>query len=416
MQPPKPFIGAIGGSFLLLQLLFLAMMCYLYGTAFHDTSRIQHMKILYVDYDQGLIGKSVLAAYSQLQNPGFPSVHQHSPGEFPSTNDVRKAVCHGHYWGAIYANSNASTRLSSALASHEAAESYDNTAALTYVWNGARYAAYAQTIYASLEALVSATGGAYGQLNGTTAMAHVNVSDPSIAQTLLAPIAASAIDIKPTNQGPRFFYNTVSMVMPILMQFFFIMAVNGISAEFAAFTATLSVTRHTLFRACLSLLYTFLGALAMAGYIWAFREDWSTSDGNAFGRTWMALWLVMHVNYLWLDATTVVVPPKFMSFVMLTWIILNVSSTIGPFDLSPGFYRWGNALPAYELYHVLLYIWTDGCNRPALHQSLPILFSWWIVGWALFVVGMRARVRALRLMAGGPAGREEREEEGVVKM
>ncbi|PYH84659.1 hypothetical protein BO82DRAFT_390027 [Aspergillus uvarum CBS 121591] len=233
--------------------------------------------------------------------------------------------------------------------------------------------------------------------------------------TLLAPIAASAIDIKPTNQGPGFFYNTVSMMMPILMQFF-TMAVNGISTEFAAFTSTLSVTRHTLFRACLSLCYTFLGALAMPGYIWAFREDWTTSDGNACGRTWMALWLVMHVNCLWLDATTVVVPPKFMSFVMLTWIILNVSSSIGPFDLSSGLYRWGNALPAYELSQILLYIWTDGCNRPALHQSLSILFSWWVVGWAVFVVGMRARVRARRGMAGGPAAREAEEVEGVVKM
>jgi hypothetical protein len=346
------------------------------------------MDVLFVDYDQDVIGSSINTAYQGLASKGFPTIHQHSTTDYPTPDDVRQAVCKGQYWGAIYTNTNASSRLSSALASPQTAETYDNTEALTYVWNGAKYSAYAQTIYSSLEMLVQATRGAYSQINGTAVMATANITDTRIAQTLLDPISASSIDIKPTNQGVRFYYNTVSMVMPILQQFFFVMALNGISSE-SDIIRLLSLKMGILLRLSLSICYTFIGSLCMTGYIWGFREDWDVNGGQ-FALTWMAIWLVMHLNFLLIDSVTVVLPTKFMPFAILTWIIINVSSSISPFDLSAGFYRVGYALPAYELYQLLLDIWTDGCNPP-LYRTLPILFAWWLIGFVAFIFGMRKR-------------------------
>jgi hypothetical protein len=219
-------------------------------------------------------------------------------------------------------------------------------------------------------------------------MATANITDTRIAQTLLDPISASSIDIKPTNQGVRFYYNTVSMVMPILQQFFFVMALNGISSE-SDIIRLLSLKMGILLRLSLSICYTFIGSLCMTGYIWGFREDWDVNGGQ-FALTWMAIWLVMHLNFLLIDSVTVVLPTKFMPFAILTWIIINVSSSISPFDLSAGFYRVGYALPAYELYQLLLDIWTDGCNPP-LYRTLPILFAWWLIGFVAFIFGMRKR-------------------------
>ncbi|KAJ5240520.1 uncharacterized protein N7469_002111 [Penicillium citrinum] len=363
-------------------------MSYLYGTAYHDSIRINSMDVLFVDYDQGVIGTSVNAAYRGLSSKGFPTIHQLPTSEYPTPNDVRQAVCKGQYWGAIYANTNASSKLSSAFASPQAAELYNNTEALTYVWNGAKYAAYAETIYSSLEILVQATRGAYYQINGTAVMSNVNITDTMIAQTVLDPISASSINIKPTNQGVRFYYNTVSMVMPILQQFFFIMALNGISSEFRIFRL-LSLKMGILLRFGLSICYTFIASLCMTSYIWGFREDWDI-DGGQFALTWMAIWLVMHLNFLLIDPVTAVLPTKFMPFAILTWIIINVSSSLSPFELSAGFYRIGYALPAYELYQLLLDIWTDGCNPP-LYRTLPILFAWWLIGFVAFLFGMRKR-------------------------
>ncbi|KAE8310891.1 hypothetical protein BDV41DRAFT_566189 [Aspergillus transmontanensis] len=372
MQLPKLFLGALGGAFITLQLLFLANMCYLYGTAYHDSIRYSSMKLLFVDYDQDVIGQSVMTAYDQMKGPSFPTVQRHATTEYPTEQDVRNAVCKGHYWGAIYSKANASARLATALSSSEAA----------------------RVVYSMLVQLVQGTGGVYDQMHGTTILSTANVSDPYIAKTVLDPISSSSIDLQPMAQGVRFYYNTVSMVMPILQQFFFLMTLNGISAQFKIFSS-LSLKQNIALRLIISICYTFIASLCMSGFIWAFREDWNATS-DQFGLTWMAIWLVMHLNFLIIDAAIAFIPMQFMSFFMLTWIILDVSSSIGPFELSPGFYRLGYVFPAHELYEILLQIWTDGCN-PHLYRALPILWSEWVVALGLSFLGMRKRTKPVAL-------------------
>ncbi|BCR97255.1 SNG1 family protein [Aspergillus luchuensis] len=342
------------------------------------------MKVLYVDFDQGISGKSLLKAYELGRSPAFPTIEQHSIAEYATEDSLKRAVCKEGYWGAIYAKTNASLRLSTAIASRAAVENYNNADALGYVWNGAKYAAYAQTVHASLTELVQVTGNVYSQANETSIFATVNVSNPSIASTLLQPIASTETDLLTTDQGTRFYYNTVSMVMPINQQFFFSMAFNGISMNFNLFAV--SLTQLVSCRALVAFVCTFISALAMSGYIRVFREGWDVHSSQ-FGLTWMTIWLAMQVHYLLLEFVTTFVP---IPFAILTWVILNILSTLSPFELSPGFYRWGYALPSRELYDTLLQVWTRGCN-PYLGRSLPILWSWWIVGVVGFAVALRYR-------------------------
>jgi hypothetical protein len=381
MTALKPFLIAITGAAVMLQLLILANMSYLYGTAYHNTSRYSALKFLFVDYDDGVVGQSVAAAYTQVQGPEFPTLHQHSPDEYPTPQGLQEAVCKGGYWGAIYSSRNASSRLSAALTSSEIAQTYDSSQALGYIWSSARYPSTAQAVSSMLDGLAQGAAAAYKQLNGTGALSSINISDPSIAQTILSPISASAFDINPMPQGTRFYYNTVSMVMPIIIQFFFIMALNGIWAQQKP---ALTTTKATTLRLAISIAYTFLSALVMTGYIWSFREAWPVTSSQ-FALTWMAIWLASHIHFLLIDFVITIIPMQFAPFFVLTWVILNVSSTISPFELSPGFYRLGYVMPAHELYEVLLQIWTRSCN-PVLGRALGVLFAEWVVGAVLFGV------------------------------
>ncbi|KAL4771570.1 hypothetical protein BDW60DRAFT_207935 [Aspergillus nidulans var. acristatus] len=387
----KPFLTGVVGATVSLQLLILANMSYLYGTAYRDSLRYSTMKVLYVDYDGGVVGQSVTTAYTQIQGLEFPTVHQHTQEEYPTEQDIQEAVCKGDYWGAIYSGPGASSRITDALSSSDSAKAYDNTQALGYVYKSAVYPAYAQGVYSNLVQLSQAAAAVYKQTSLTTALSAVNVSDPYIAQIVLDPISSTSTDIQPMNQGVRFYYNTVSMVMPIIIQFFFIMAIGGISAQTSIFN-TFSPRQNTVLRFIISVCYTFVAALVMTGYIWAFRESWDISSGQ-FALTWMAIWLAMHVHFLFIDFATSVIPMPVVPFFILTWIILNVSSTIGPFELSPGFYRIGYVFPAHSLYELLLQIWTDGCN-PHLYRALPILWCEWVVALVLFVVGMGIRTKS----------------------
>ncbi|KAL4749499.1 hypothetical protein BDW72DRAFT_204676 [Aspergillus terricola var. indicus] len=348
----KPFLTGVIGATVSLHLLILANMSYLYGTTYRDSLRYSTMKVLYVDYDGGAVGKSVTTAYTQIEGSEFPTVYQHTQEEYPTEQDIQEAVCKGDYWGAIYSSQGASSRITDALSSSGSAKAYDNTRALGYVYKSAVYPAYAQGT--SLTAALSA----------------VNVSDPYIAQTVLDPISSTPTDIHPMNQGVRFYYNTVSIVMPIIIQFFFIMAVGGISAQTNIFN-TFSPRQNTILRFIISVGYTFIAALVMTGYIWAFRESWDVSSGQ-FALTWMAIWLTMHVHFL---------------------LSISLPLTIGPFELSPGFYRIGYVFPAHSLYELLLQIWTDGCN-PHLYRALPLLWCEWVIVLVLFVVGMGIRTKS----------------------
>ncbi|KAJ5852395.1 uncharacterized protein N7529_011780 [Penicillium soppii] len=381
------FLPAMITMFLLLQVLFLVNMCYLYATQFRSTARYHNLSVLYVDYDRDVIGKSVFDAYQGLQGDSFPTLRLASSTEYPQEDDIREAVCRGEYWGAVYANPGGSEGLASALAT-----GYRAPTSLTYVWNGVRYPVFSQAgIYANLLRLVEATRSSYYSNNGSAVVASTDLSSPASLGVFLNPIQAKEINIKGTEHGTRVFYNTVSMVMPIIQQFFFMLALNGISTRFGAFTR-LSWKANSLIRLIASILYTFTGSLLMTSYIWAYREDWRLS-GSRFVLTWMILWLLMHINFLFFDITTAFIPIQFMSFVVLTWAIFNVASTISPFELNPEFFRWGYALPSHEAYQVLIQIWSGGCNN-RLYQALPIMFSWWIIGIPIAVYAMQHRCKA----------------------
>lgn len=235
-------------------------------------------------------------------------------------------------------------------------------------------------IYSNILTLIQLTRSTYYASSASKVLASANLSNPTALETFLDPIQATQINIQPTNQCTRVFYNTVSLIMPIIQQFFFMMALNGISSQFHVF-AKLGWKANGLILLCVSMIYTFIGALCMVGYVWAFKESWDV-NGSQFVLSWMILWLYMHIHFLIFDILTAFIPMQYLPFCILTWVIMNVASSISSFELNPGFFRWGYALPAHETYQVLLQIWSDGCQDQS-YRALPILFAWWIVGVAV---------------------------------
>jgi hypothetical protein len=403
----KPFIKSLIMAGIMVVLLFLIIMCYLYGALYLSGFRTHNLNILAVDYDGGIIGKALSVAYKQLQGDEFLELQFHPATEYPSIIEVRNAVCRGDYWGAVVAQPEASNRLSQALAGGSAAKTYNSSDVFTYVHNGARYPTIqAGSIAGNLETLIGAASSAYHALNGSQALSSLNATDENAVLAFLNPIRSSNINIKPTEQGTRVFYSTVSVVLPVIQQFFFLMALNGINNQFGIY-GRLNSTRIGLMRMIISIVFTFVASLATTGYIWAFREGWDVSGGQ-FALVWMSYWIYMHINFLVLDAATAFIPVSFLVFFVLPWAILNIASSVYPFELSAGFYHWGYAVPGREVYSLVAQI-ESGCGN-VLHIALPILFSWEVVGCTLAVLGSSYRNRHAKadLVAAEEAERDEK--------
>ena len=385
----RKFLAGAAVAAVSVLLLLLLNLAYLYGSMYHQTERAAAFHILLVDFDGGVVGRSLSSAYLHLKSPSFPTLFTRPSSQYPSSDSIIQAVRNRDYWAAIFTSQGASQRLSAALQGGSAATTYNPTDALTYVWNGVRYPIAAESVIEnSFALLVDATRLAYNSINGTQALATLAQNDTAAVQVYLDPINASPININSMPQPTRVLYNTISMAMPVLQQFFFILALNGMSARFRLYD-NLSPKTSGALRGVISAVYTFVGAVCMTGYIWAFRENWPV-HGYQFVETWMLLWLLMHIYFCLIDAAAGVLPPPAMPFFILTWIFLNISSTINPFEITPGFYRWGYALPAYSTYEILTYIWSGG-PAPKLHRALPILFAWWLVGLACAILAHRRR-------------------------
>ncbi len=364
----------------LLQMLFLSCMSYLYGSIWRMETRYHKFKVLYVDYDKGVVGACVNRAYHELQGDDFPTLVPQSEHIYPTMEHVVNAVKDTTYSAAFVTSPNASNDLVLALQGDPSIPAYDPAGTLRYVWNEVRFPLFSDQVFqASFQALTVATRLAYNSMNGSAALSLLDKDNPAV-QVLLNPIGSSAasINIMPTTQPTKLFYNTVSMVMPILQQFFFLLVLNGISNELQLYS-NLPLRITGLLRIAFGIVYGFFAALGMTGYIWAFRESWS-QDANRFGLTWMVLWFLMHINFVVIDSVTILPLPA-LPFFLLIWIILNITSSISPVEVNPRFYRWGCALPTHQAYSMLMDIWAFG-HVPKLAPALPILFTWWIVGCA----------------------------------
>ncbi|KAJ5463722.1 hypothetical protein N7475_008666 [Penicillium sp. IBT 31633x] len=104
----------------------------------------------------------------------------------------------------------------------------------------------------------------------------------------------------------------------------------------------------------------------------------------------MALWLFAHLNFLVLDVFTIWLPPPFVPMALISWIILNITSILLPFELSPALYKVGFALPAHSIFQILIHIWSSGCN-PELYYALPVLFVYELLAGTLSTLGVYRR-------------------------
>jgi hypothetical protein len=379
------FIKAAGINFLMLQVLFLGLFCYLFGSLFQQNSHIHNLNVLFVDYDGGVIGASVRDAYAGLRGNGFPTLIEQAATEFPSPENLEEEVCRIRYWAAVYIFPGASSRLQAALSGDT---TYNNSDVLAYIWNEARFPSTSDSLVAqNIQTLLSAARVAFVS-NETEALRALSANTSTAISIFANPWQPTSLNIMPTSQGSRLIYNTIAIILVLLQEFFYLGTINGLSQSFEFFRR-FPPRRIILYRFGISAAYTLVGALCTAGAIWAFRAGWGV-NGNQFALTFAIIWLFAHINFLTFDVFTVWLPPPYVPMALVTWVVLNITSILLPFELIPGFYHWSYALPANELYRTLLDIWSGGCN-PQLYISLPVLFSLEVVALSLSSLGIYRR-------------------------
>ncbi|KAK8038310.1 hypothetical protein PG994_015077 [Apiospora phragmitis] len=383
----KAFFKIAIKNFILLQLLFLGLFAYCFGSLYQQTEHTHNIHIAFADYDGGAIGAAVRVAYESLKGDSFPTLVDAAPDAFPTPDELRSAVCSMRYWGGLYVTANGSSRLQDALGGGSPALGYNASDVMTLIWNEARYSTVADTaVLSNVQTLVEAARVAYSRAGGTGQIRRL--TSPEAFTVLANPWKLRQDDLQPTSQGSRAIYNTLVIILILIQEFFYLGAINGLYANLKIY-ARVHPSRVMVIRFLLSAAYCLVGSVCVTGMIWAFRAGWDVG-ALQFGQSWMVLWLFAHLNFQLIDVFTIWLPVPYVPMALISWVIMNVTSILLPFELSPAFYRLGYLFPSHEVYQTLLDIWSRGCN-PHLRYALPVLFAWWLVGCALSALGVFRR-------------------------
>ena len=297
------FLRAALKNFGLLQLLFLCLFAYIFGSLYQEGGHTHNLNVAFVDYDGGVIGQAFLDAYKKIQGPEFPTLMQQEASSYPNRPASLVAeVCHARAWGALYIAPGASDRLAKALTSSSAAKDYNVSDSVFYIWNEARYATIVdQAISGNLQTLAVKAVSAW--IARAKLPQNISVQDPDLLKVLVAPWELSSINLKPTPQGSRLIYNTIVIILVFIQEFFYLGTINGLYDRFKLFTV-LRPRRIIAYRAMISGAYTLVGSLCTTSMIWAFKAGWAVG-GTQFVLNWMTLWLFAHVNFLVFDVFTI---------------------------------------------------------------------------------------------------------------
>ncbi|KOG99683.1 Sng1p [Saccharomyces eubayanus] len=123
-----------------------------------------------------------------------------------------------------------------------------------------------------------------------------------------------------------------------------------------------------------------------------FRIDFTPAFGRGgFVVYWMSTWLVMmavggaNENVL---SLVIAYCPQFLSFWLMTWIILNISASFYPMALNNDFYRYGYIMPIHNAVDIYKVIFLN-LTRRKMGRNYGILVAWVALNTCLLPFSMK---------------------------
>ncbi|KAF6760350.1 hypothetical protein DFP72DRAFT_103929 [Ephemerocybe angulata] len=360
----------MGGTFMILIMIFAILP--IYWGALYKTP-VRKLKGWVVDFDGGAIGQTVSQALVSNQGPGKVEWTVVPAANFPGgVEDLAHAVRHEDVWVAISINPESSTRLTAALASPNAA--YDGTQAITGYGVEARSEnAFRVIIRPSVQAALDAISQRYAQQTAKNAanspiLASILSASP---QTIVQPVSYTINNLIPFDQPVATAATFVGMLYQLILGFFIVMIALG-AREASGYDKTLSTKNLIILRLSSSLISYFFST---ASSIWLSRlMSRENSDAPGFLVFWMVNYVGMVAVALALESMITLLTPKGMPFFMLLWIISNLAVSVFPIEVLPIVYRYGYAVPFYNLSRAIRTIVFGTRNR--VGTSVGILFAW----------------------------------------
>ncbi|KAG5636442.1 hypothetical protein H0H81_008032 [Sphagnurus paluster] len=386
-----------GGTFAIILVIFSIFPIY-WGSLWKTP--VRNIQGWVVDFDGGLVGQTVSQALTsqQVSQQGKVTWTAVSPSRFPNgVIDLSNDVVEQHVWTAIAIQAGSTERLQASYATPNA--SYDGTSAITVYGVEARNEnAFRVLIKPSAQAALDSITQSFAlqaasQLKSSSNLNALLTTSP---QTVLTPISYTINNLRPFNIPVATAVTFVGLIYQLILSFFIVM-IGMAAREQAGLNRNLTLRSLIVTRIVSSLVAYFFLALFYTLLSRAFQLDFKRGFGSGgFVIFWMLNWVGMLAVGLALESLITLLTARFIPFFMIIWIIsmslppvpstyytnrpltsVNVSVCIFPIEVMPVFYRYGYAMPFYNVSHAARAIVFDTKNT--LGVNFGILIAWAVI-------------------------------------
>ncbi|KJA21331.1 hypothetical protein HYPSUDRAFT_42197 [Hypholoma sublateritium FD-334 SS-4] len=329
-----------------------------------------------VDFDGEIIGKGVSQALSIPSALSKVTWMVMPASNFPGGPvEVGAAVLEERTWMAIIINEGSTSRLNQSLNSPN--PTYNGSQAITVFGVEARNEnAYRIILRPTVQATLDAISRGFAN---QVAQQAANLSNlPAILatspQTITAPIAYELVNLAPFDIPVATAVTFVGLIYQVILSFFIVM-IGQAARDSAGLTDGLETGSLISLRMISSFTAYFFLSLFYCLLSLAFQLNFSHKFGSSgFLVFWMLNYVGMLALGLALESLITLLTVKFIPFFMLTWIITNVSVCTFPIEVLPNFYRYGYAMPFYNVSRAMRTIVFGTKNRVGF--SFGILVVW----------------------------------------
>ncbi|KAI0277608.1 hypothetical protein BGY98DRAFT_1079125 [Russula aff. rugulosa BPL654] len=393
----KIYITILASKGLLIIVFLLSVLSIYWGSLWQTPAHTHNLNNWVVDFDGGEVGQFVSRAV--VASGGAPTAlswSQVSTDLFPNgVSDLEDAVIQDKVWTIIAINGNATNALNAAVLT--ANDSYiANTSISVYAAEARSENAYRVIIHPIVVNLLDQITEDFNaqyvakipELSSNVTALFVNAP-----RLVSQPISYTIINTRPFDIAVATAVDFVGLIYLLILAF-----VVTMEHYVARIPATHLEDRLTFkwliaIRIVNPIIMYFFVSCFYSLLSLAFQVPFNRYYGSSgFVIYWMMSWLAMCALGGAVESMITILTPSFISFFLLLWIIANVSVCVYPLALLPGVYRYGYAMPFYNVQQTIRTLIFGTRNQMGLNFGVQI--AWIVLSWCtlvLFQLFMRGR-------------------------
>lgn len=379
-------ILAIGGAVLIV--FALAVLSIYWGSLWKTNTHIHHLDGWVVDFDGSDVGQFVSRAV--IASGGIPSMmtwHAIPANLFLNgAQDIEHALVQNQAWAIIAINPSVTEALNAAVVDVDGAY-IPNGTVTAYVAEARNENAYRDVIYPNI---VGVLGDVTESFNTQYIQSIPGKSSNLTTLLLNAPeLVSQPISYTIDNMRP-FDVPVASAVEFVGLIYMLILAFVVTSVHYAARIDITHLEDRLTFKWLIIIrvvnpviLYFFISCFFSLLSV-AFQVPFNRFYGGwGFVIYWMMTWLAMSAVGGAVESMITILTPRFIPLFLLLWIIANVSVCVFPSQLLPIIYRYGYAMPFYNVQQTVRAIVFGTRDQIALNFGVQI--AWIVVSWCTLI-------------------------------